>query len=85
MTNIWRIYVTTFPFLYTLIYLFIILSDSPEKYGGPYCQLIELSPTVSIVEGKMLYLFLCSFFPVYILHLFISNLIFPTTEPEPLS
>jgi len=33
-------------------------SDSPEKYGGPYCQLIELSPVVSIIEAnsKMVYL-----------------------------
>ena len=32
--------------------------DSPEKYGGPYCQLLELSPRATVVEtgSKMVYL-----------------------------
>lgn len=47
--------------------------DSPDKFGGPYCMLIEFSPMLQIVEGMLKCfhrsrLFLCLYHSVGHLH-----------------
>ena len=34
------------------VFYFLFNSDSPEKFGGPYCMLVEISPQVKIIEGE---------------------------------